>query len=66
MGIKSTKYITRELAVGVLITDIPKLDDNTLEHIMDIVADTEKGMYSRFDNFLITKNGKDPNEEEHE
>ena len=59
MGIKSTKTIHRLGAIATLELIIPELTNGTLAKMLDLLANSgESESCSKFDNFLVTDNGK--------
>jgi len=55
MSIKSTKRITREVALHILLKDIPKLSNDALANLLDRLADTGQSQeVSQFDNFIVS------------
>jgi hypothetical protein len=56
MSIKSTKRITRQRALEILLSEIPTLPNDTLGDFMDTLADSERSsVCSRFDNFIVSE-----------
>jgi hypothetical protein len=55
MSIKTTQRITREHALEILLSEIPKLPNDALADMMDELADSERSTRcSRFDNFIVS------------
>lgn len=56
MSIKSTQRITREQALSILLDEIPKLPNDLLGDLLDMIADSEKSFrISKFDNFIVSE-----------
>lgn len=55
IGIKSTQRITREQELSILLDEIPKLPNDLLGDLLDLIADSEKSYsLSMFDNFIVS------------
>jgi hypothetical protein len=56
MGIKSTRTITRQLALEILLEEIPEMSNDVLGDLMDVLADSKQSKYTcQFDNFVVTE-----------
>lgn len=56
MGVKSTRRITRERALLILLADIPQLPNDTLADLLDRLADSgQSKIVSQFDNFIVSE-----------
>lgn len=56
MGVKSTRRITREQALDILLSEIPELPNDALATLLDALADTEQSKrISYFDNFIVSE-----------
>jgi len=63
MSVKSTKRISRERALAILLTDIPQLPNSVLEDLLDKLADSgQSRTISYFDNFIVTEFTDERNE----
>ena len=55
MSIKTTRRISRQQALEILLSEIPKLPNDTLGDLMDTLADSGRSQVcSRFDNFIVS------------
>lgn len=58
MSIKSTQRIKRDVAINILVGEIPNLPNDALGEMMDALADTEQSKYvSKYDNFIVSEFG---------
>jgi hypothetical protein len=56
MSIKTTQRITREVALSILMQDLPQLSNDMLGRLLDLIADSEQSkVMSRFDNFIVSQ-----------
>jgi hypothetical protein len=54
MSIKTTRYVTREKALLILLQDLPTLPNDTLGNLLDVLADSRQSrVVSYFDNFIV-------------
>ncbi len=56
MSIKTTRRITRQQALEILLSKIPELPNDALGELMDRLADTRQSKrISVFDNFIVSE-----------
>ncbi len=60
MSIKTTRYVTREKALEILVSELGTLPNDTLGNLLDTLADSEQShRISRFENFIVTEFAKE-------
>lgn len=56
MSIKTTRRITRQHALDILLDEIPKMPNDTLAMLLDSLADSKQSLrISIFDNFIVSE-----------
>jgi len=63
MSVKTTRRISRQRALEILLSEAPNLPNDTLADLLDRLADSRQShIISQFDNFIVTE-FTDENEE---
>ena len=56
MSAKTTQRVTRAYAIDILLSEIPTLPNDTLEKLLDALADSGASRrLSTFDNFIVSE-----------